>query len=378
MKILYVITRADLGGAQVHLLDLIRGVRDEFEVSVAVGERGYFTESLHEIGVDYDIVPDLVHPMRPLYDLRATRALRQLIRDLKPHLVHCHTSKAGIVGRVAAYTVGVPALFTAHTWCFAEQTSWKWKLIGTPVERIVARCTSAIINVSEANRRLALNHSVGSEASLYTIHNGIPDTSLRAHAGEDRDPVILMVARFVQQKNHEALLRAVAAANLQCQVVFAGDGPTRSQIEDLARELDVANRVTFVGERRDIASLMAGAHIFALPSNWEGFPLTILEAMRAGLPVVASAVGGVAEAVIDGTTGFVVPANDLDTFSDRLSRLTSNPVLRQLMGQNARKSFERRFTLNAMVQATSALYRRVVRANGDQLGNSARVVTMRS
>lgn len=378
MKILYVITKADLGGAQVHLLDLIRGVGDEFEVSVAVGEEGYFTESLHEMGVDYDIVSDLVHPMRPMHDLRATRALRRLIRHSKPDLVHCHTSKAGIVGRVAAYTLGVPTLFTAHTWCFAEQTSWKWKIIGTPAERIVARCTSAIINVSEANRRLALNHSVGSEARLYTIYNGIPDTPLRAHPGEDRQPVILMAARFVQQKNHEALLRAVGVSNLQCQVVFAGDGPRRSQIEHLAQELDLGNRVTFVGERRDIANLMARAHIFALPSNWEGFPLTILEAMRAGLPVVASAVGGVAEAVIDGTTGFVVPPNDLDMFSDRLSRLVSNPVLRQSMGQNARNSFERRFTLDAMVQATSALYRRVVRANGNQLSDSARVATMRS
>src|SRR5450631_206728 len=175
MRILYLITRAERGGAQVHVLDLIRGLRKNFEIEVAVGEGGFLMEELRPLGITCHVIPSLVQPINPAKDILALFAIRTLIQNRRPHLVHAHTSKAGILGRVAAYSVGAKSVFTAHTWCFAEGTSLKWKLIGVPLERLAAFVGSGIITVSEANRRLAIQARVGKPAGITTIHNGVPD-----------------------------------------------------------------------------------------------------------------------------------------------------------------------------------------------------------
>src|SRR5580692_12694758 len=114
MKILYVITRSEVGGAQMHLLDLLRGVGDAHEVLLATGENGYLTHETEALGIPVHVIPELVHPIRPVRDLKAVAALYGLIRRVRPHLVHCHTSKAGIVGRLAARMAFTPSVFTAH------------------------------------------------------------------------------------------------------------------------------------------------------------------------------------------------------------------------------------------------------------------------
>src|SRR5215472_552938 len=160
MRILYLVTKADMGGAQVHLLDLLRGFREMLEPVVATGEEGYFTEAVRQLGIPTYVMPHLVHPITPLEDTRAVWEISKLVRASKADLVHTHTSKAGLLGRLAARLAGVPSVFTAHTWCFTEGTSWKWRLAGIPAERLAARFSSAIINVSEANRNLAIEHGI--------------------------------------------------------------------------------------------------------------------------------------------------------------------------------------------------------------------------
>ena len=135
MKILQVITRSELGGGQRHVLDLLEGLRDSYQIELAVGEAGYLVDKARGLNIPVHIVPHLKMPMDPRQDLRALLALDRLIAARKPDLVHTHTSKAGILGRFAAAHNGVPCVFTAHTWCFSEGTSWKWKLIGIPLER---------------------------------------------------------------------------------------------------------------------------------------------------------------------------------------------------------------------------------------------------
>ena len=219
----------------------------------------------------------------------------------------------------------LPSVFTAHTWCFAEGTSWKWKLAGVPCERLAARFGSAIINVSDANRRLAASHGISDRVRLLTIHNGITDVSARAEPEFAGIPRIVMVARCAPQKDQALLLRALAEIDMPVQAIFVGDGETRPALEAEVYRLNLRNRVGFLGERRDVAQILSACHIFALPTRWEGFPLSILEAMRAGLPVVASNVGGVAEAVIDSKTGFLAPCGDEFAFRARLRELIENP-----------------------------------------------------
>ncbi|MGI8988240.1 MAG: glycosyltransferase family 4 protein [Bryobacteraceae bacterium] len=360
MKILYLITRAELGGAQVHLHDLLKGFRNSCDLLLGVGEEGYLTEAAAGLNIRHAVIPGLVQPISPLKDVQALARIARLIRSFQPDLVHAHTSKAGILGRAAARWMGVPSVFTAHTWSFAQGTSWKWKAAGIPSEKLMARCGAKTITVSEANRAMALSRGVGDRENLVTIHNGIPDTPFRAAHGLSPAPRIAMVARCARQKSQIRLLRAMAPVKLPFKISFVGDGPTRVQLEHEAARLGLTDRTEFLGNRRDIAEILAGSDIFALPTNWEGFPLSILEAMRAGLPVVASDVGGVSEAVADGETGFLTPGEDEAALRERITALLIGPALRLAMGQAGRARYERQFTLPAMIEKTLAVYRSVL------------------
>src|SRR5262249_32899351 len=159
---------------------------------------------------------------------------------------------------------------------------------------------------SDANRELALHHRISDQKRMLTIWNGIPDTQHRARPGASGVPRIVMVARCADQKDHSLLLRAFAPITRAAKLVFVGDGPLLPALKTEAEPLVASGRVEFLGERFNIAEILAGSHIFALATKWEGLPLSILEAMRAGLPVIASDVGGVSEAVTEGKTGYLV------------------------------------------------------------------------
>jgi glycosyltransferase involved in cell wall biosynthesis len=360
MKILYLITLAELGGGQAHVLDLIRGFRDYCEIEVAAGEDGFLLQEARKLGIVCHILSNLVWSIQPAKDARALRDIVALIRKTRPDLVHVHTSTAGLLGRLAASLSRVPVVFTAHTWCFAEGTSWKWKLLGTPCERLAAMSGGTIINVSRANRDLALRHRVASPERLVTIHNGIPDERPWPRKRGLKAPTIIMVARFAPQKDHATMLQAAAQLRVPFHVQFAGAGPTLSLIERKAELLGLTDRVQFLGERSDVALLLREASIFALPTNWEGFPLAILEAMRAGLPVVTSDVGGIREAVSDGENGFVIARGDASGFARALETLLTNEKLRNQMGRNGRRMFELRFTADHMLRQTFRVYQQAV------------------
>jgi glycosyltransferase involved in cell wall biosynthesis len=357
-RILFLITRAELGGGQTHVADLLGGLRSEFDLHLGTGETGYLTEAAQGLGIPTHILPSLVQPFDPAKDLAALHECRRLIREIQPDLVHAHTSKAGLIGRAAAKLTRVPSVFTAHTWCFTEGTSWKWKVIGTPLERLAGRWCGRIINVSDANRALAASKGVGKPSKHVTIHNGIPDHSLRARPAERRVPRIIMLARFAPQKAQSLLVKAVAGIDQPFELAFVGDGPTRAAVQQQVIQAGLTDRVIFLGQRRDIPELLASANIFALFSHWEGFPITILEAMRAGLPSVVSDVGGVREAVHE-SCGRIVAPGDVAGFRDALAGLINDAGLRARMGSAARTRYENNYTLQSMLEKTVAVYRAV-------------------
>lgn len=349
-----------MGGSQVHLLDLLHGFCDRHELALATGEHGFLTEEAARIGVRVHVLPDLVQPLRPHRDAKALTSAYRLIRRTKPDLVHCHTSKAGIIGRTAARMARVPAVFTAHTWSFAEGTSPLWKFVGTPSERLAARWAETIIAVSESNRSLALRRRVAPSGKIVTVHNGVVDTFHRARPGAHLVPRIVMVARFVAQKNQAQLIEAVAGLDCPFHLTFVGDGPARPAAEDLVRSLGLQDRVEFAGVRTDTDRILSESSIFVLATNWEGFPITILEAMRAGLPVVATDVDGVREAVIDGETGHLYPKGATGTLRSTLRALLADPATRIRLGQAGRKRYEAEFTRSAMLSKVLAVYEQVV------------------
>jgi glycosyltransferase involved in cell wall biosynthesis len=359
MKLLLVITRAELGGAQSHVADLIAGLRNTVDMELATGETGYLTEFATQAGVKCHILPDLVQPMDPVRDIKAVAQCTRLIREIRPDLVHAHTSKAGVAARIAAKLTGVPAIFTAHTWCFAEGTSLKWRAIGTPLEWCAARWSAKIITVSESNRTVAMERGIGPASRFTTVHNGIGDIDgKQAVPGAPVEvPRIVMVSRFSAQKAHGQFIEALSGVSTPFELVLVGDGPTRAATEALAGQRKLGERVRFLGPRTDVPEILASSHLFVLSTNWEGFPISILEAMRAGLPVISHDVNGCRESVVDGVTGLLVPPGDTAQLRGAIEKLLTSPESRARMGAAGRRRFKEQFTVDAMLAKTIAVYR---------------------
>lgn len=367
MKILFLITRADHGGAQVAVLDIVKNLPRGYEALVAAGEHGFLEDECKSAGVRFRYVPGLVQPINPLLDIRALLELRSLIREEEPDLIHSHTSKAGILGRLIAWLTNVPSVFTAHTWSFDEGVPRIQQLLSIPLERLAGRLQGKIITVSDANTRKALACSVASPDKLVRIWNGIPDSNLRATPGTQEIVTIISVARMVPQKDFFTLLHSVAGMPGNWRLQLVGDGPQRDELEALASDYNLQDRVEFLGRRLDVAALLANADIFVLSSKWEGLPISILEAMRAGLPVVASNVGGVRESVINGVNGFITRPQDPAELRARIEALVCNPELLARMGRAGRKRFEMHFHIDAAISKTLDVYASVCAKKSGQL-----------
>lgn len=361
MKVLYLITRAEYGGAQTHLYELIDGFRGAFEVHLATGEEGFLTVEARRLGIQVHILPNLIQPLNVLKDVLAFKEMLSLIRLLRPTLVHAHSSKAGFLGRLAARAAGVPAIFTAHGWGFAEGVSWRRKLLASIGERLVARLSSGIITVSEADRELAMRYRIAQQRNMTVIHNGVSDTSERSRPDAGDAAHIVMVARFAPQKDQALLLKALVGQEKPFRLSLVGEGPNQTAVQALAKELGLSGRVNFLGAVNNVNHILAGVNIFVLATNWEGLPISILEAMRAGLPVIASDVGGVREAVVDCETGFLVDRGNLVMLRSRLEQLLGDPELRNKMGEAGRKRYLEHFTVERMLEATLRVYKEVLK-----------------
>ena len=228
----------------------------------------------------------------------------------------------------------------------------------------MAPLAARIICVSAYDRQLAVAAGIAPRR-LVTIHNGMPDVppADRADPMTSAPVRIVMVARFAPQKDHMTLLRAVAALD-GVHLDLVGEGPTLAATRELAWRLGIDERVHFLGHRDDVPAILARAHIFALISNWEGFPRSTLEAMRAGLPAVVTDVGGAAEAIVEEETGFVIPPRDENATRERLQGLVADPRRRGAMGAAARRRYEEQFTFEPLFARTYAVYQESVRGNG--------------
>jgi len=361
MKIVHVITKAERGGAQVHVLGLIRHqLSSGQEVFLLVGDTGYLADEARQAGAEVIICEEIIHPLRPWHDYRATRQLARRLKALSPDLVHAHSSKAGLLARLACRSISIPCLFTAHGWAFSEGAPKKRRLIAKLAESTCARLGHSIVNVSTYDRDLALRNKVGLAAQHRVIHNGLPDIPELSAEGGATNGAIVMVARFAAPKRQDSLIRALSLLPASVRLRLIGDGPHRAECEELARQLGVMERVDFVGDSDEVARLLAEASMFVLLSDHEGLPLTIIEAMRTGLPVVASAVGGIPELVEDGVTGILLREPSPEAVAAALKTLLDNPECARQMGRLGRERFLSHFTEQQMLNKLDALYAEIL------------------
>lgn len=360
LRIAYVITRADaVGGASIHVRDLSRAMQDAgHQVLVFIGGTGPVTEQFASAGIDFHSLEFLGRPVRPMRDVRAFLELKRALQDWRPDLVSTHTSKAGWLGRAACAAPGIPAIYTPHGWTITNRLGRAAGAVYTLAERIAAPWSAAIVCVSEYERELAIAKRVGTPAQLRVVYNGVRDISPDLRAQPAGEPVrIICVARFEAPKDHATMLKALGRVRSTAwNLILIGEGPLESSIRAEAQQLRLSDRVWFAGYQHDPSQLLASAQVFVLSSRSEGFPRSILEAMRAGLPVIASDVGGIREAVVDGTCGILVPASDPMSLAAALERLIQNARERQRMGEEGHHIFERRFRFDQMLERTEALY----------------------
>jgi glycosyltransferase involved in cell wall biosynthesis len=363
MKIVYIITRSDvLGGASVHLLDLAKGMIEKgHQVHILVGGTGAFTEALDKNNIGYS---SLIHLKRELSiqdEVLGYFEIKKQLERLNPDIVHCHSTKAGLLGRLAAKSLNIPVVFTAHGWAFTDGVGAKKQKIYAAIERGLSKLSDAIITVSEYDRQHGFKHNVGTQQLVTTVHNGVPDVIKSINTPQNPVPKLIMVARFEEPKDQYFLINALAELpkNLDWRLDLIGDGPNLQKCKDLTKSKQLDNKITFHGQSFKVQEFLNQADIFILISKYEGFPLTILEAMRASLPIIASDVGGVKESV-NPNNGFLIAKNDSNALRTALVNLISDAKLRAQLGNNSRKAYEENFTFDIMLDKTLAIYNKIL------------------
>jgi glycosyltransferase involved in cell wall biosynthesis len=377
--------------AHVQLLPLITGVqtvtleelrridRSVFEPWIICQGPGPLTEAAEAAGIQCLYVPDLVRKISPARDSRALFQLRSVLREKQFDIVHTHSSKTGILGRVAGRLAGVPVVMhTVHGYAFPAARGSSERLLFHGIEYLGARCCDAMVVLKEDDRLLARNTLHFAASKLHLLPNGVDVSRYRPRATPERDRLrrerlgigsgtfaVGMVGRLWPQKNPATLLEAVpkllAGTKANVAVYFIGDGELRETLEARVAELGLQKRVTFLGWRTDVPELLAALDVFALPSRWEGLPLAILEALSSAVPVVASDIAGNRDAVNNGVDGLLFADGDSNQMAACLSRLANDPNLRRSMSTAGRGKIEADYRLEDRVARMERLYLQLLR-----------------
>ena len=371
IKVLHVV-RPAAGGMKNHLINLVKHTdKTRFKVAVACPPNTILWEELYALGVE--MVPiSLAGELSPVKDYAVVHKLVKYLHQSGTTILHCHSSKGAFVGRLAAAIARTPiVLFTAHNSIFYEEwPAWKKKLMAT-VEKILARFTDKIITVSDALKQEILDREGLPPNLLTTIYNGIEierfaqqtdSKTIRRNLNlPELGAVIGTIARLAPQKGISYFLKAASLLKeYQVSFLVVGDGPLREALEKEVEELGLNHRVIFAGQQDNIPEILALLDIFVLPSVTEGLPLTILEAMAAGKPVVATRVGGVPEAILEGKTGLIVAPKDPEALAVALASLLGEKDRINRMGTYGQRYVQEKFTVEHMVQKTTDLYNQLL------------------
>jgi glycosyltransferase involved in cell wall biosynthesis len=364
MKIVHVLTRGDvLGGAQTHVRELCLELQTlGHEVTVITGAPGIFTDQLRQVGIPSLQVGSLVRSLRPHLDLAAFVQLWRALRELKPDLVCAHTAKAGSLARAAARVHHIPSVFTPHGWSMLDRVSLKPNPLFCWAETLAGRLGTRVINVCEFERALAQDFHVCPAKTLDVVHNGIPEVAFaRLRPVDTQPPVIVMVARFAEPKDHATLLQSLSGLLLmEWRLLLVGEGELEPRVRAQVDGLGLGGRVRILPTGTNVSRLLMEAQIFVLSTNLEALPISILEAMRAGLPVVATNVGGISEAVRHDETGLLTRRGDITSLRDALARVIAEPALRLALGTAGRRQWAEEFTSRTMAVRTVEVYRRAL------------------
>jgi glycosyltransferase involved in cell wall biosynthesis len=354
--------------------------RHRFESVLLSGREAPSEGSMHDLaarcGVRPIAVPGLGRRLSPVDDARSLVFLTRFFRRFRPHIVHTHTAKAGAIGRLAARLTGVPVVVhTYHGHVFHGYFSRPMTSLFLAVERSLARSTSRLLTVSESVKRELERYRIGRPGQVAVLPLGLDlDRFLacEARGGEfrrelglgDRSPLVGVVARLVPIKRHEDFIAAsalVAARIPEAMFLIIGDGERRAELEALVRRQGLAERVRFLGWRQDLDRIYADLDAVVLTSANEGSPVSLIEAMAAARPVVATRVGGVPDLVEHGVSGLLGEAGDPAATAEAIAALLADPERRRALGQAGRKRVRDAYGIDRLVSDVDRLYSDLVR-----------------
>lgn len=377
IRILRVIARLNVGGPAIHTILLSKLLSPERFTSTLVtgqvspheGDMGYLAEA-H--GVTPQILPELGREIHWRNDLIALWKIYRLIRRLRPAIVHTHTAKAGMVGRLAAKLAGVPILVhTFHGHVFHSYFSPLKTRIFLWIERFLGKWCDAIVTVSPKQREEILAYGIGDPETVRVIGLGLElqpfvndngkRGTLRKELGLAPDtPLVGIIGRLAPVKGHQYFLEAaqnVLQKDAAVHFVIVGDGELRAELEQYTRDLQIRSHVHFLGFRPNSPEIFADLDLVALSSLNEGTPVTVIEAMASGKPVVATQVGGVADLVQHERNGLLVPPKNSAALADGILRILSLPVEERMrLGENGRASVYPKYNITTLVHNIETLY----------------------
>jgi len=383
MRILHLSTRLILGGSQENTVlscegQVERGHEVHLGFGPIYGPEGSLLERVEEFGrITTHLVPDLVRELSPLRDWRAYRQCRRLIRETRPDVVHTHSSKAGIVGRAAAWAEGgragtVRVVHTIHGLPFHPYEK-KWRnAVYILSERWAAKRCHRIVTVCEAMARQSLAEKIGRPGQYVTVYSGMEvDQFLDSGVGRDEvrselgfeedDFIVGTVARLAELKGHDDLLEALVEPmreDSRWKLLWVGDGWWRDRLLGRARELGIEDRIINTGliPPDEVPRFLRAMDVLVHPSYREGLPRTVPQALLSTVPVVVYDVDGGPEICVDGETGRLVPVGDLDRLREVVEWMAEHPVERAAMAERGREMCRERFRVGAMVDGLEGVY----------------------
>ena len=387
-KILRILNRMAVGGPVLNATYLTKYLSPEFETMLVVGAKEDHEKSAsfvaEQLGIEVVTIPQMQRSVHPVKDFQAFSAIRKLIRDFQPDVVHTHASKPGVLGRLAASMEGVPAIvhtFHGHTFNSYFNNFTSQVYINT--ERFLARKSSAIVAISETQKKELVEDfriapeekfrviQLGLDLDKFTIDQPQKREAFRQEFGVADDEIAIgIIGRLVPVKNHSLFLNALAHVlqntSKKVRAFIVGDGESRSGLEAAAKDLGIPFSVhtdashphplVFTSWRKDVDVINAGLDIVALTSLNEGTPVSLIEAQAANKPIVSTRVGGIGDIVKEGRTALLADVDDQSGFSRHLLNLVQDDMLRAELGQNSSQYVMKRFSYQRLVKDMSNLY----------------------
>ena len=387
IRVLRVIARLNMGGPAIHVANLAAGLETRgYHTTLVAGSLARGEDSMaflaERLGVSVVSVAELQREVSVLHDARSVLRVAELIRSERPHILHTHTAKAGAIARAAALFAGGArppvVLHTFHGHVLKGYFGATRTAFFRQVERTLARASDVLVAVSPEVRDELVELGVAPSEKFVVIRLGIPFEERLGGPAADSDYrhlygipagafVVGWVGRMTGVKATGAVLEIVRVARergVDAVLCMVGDGPDRESLERLAHELGIARHCYFVGYQSDVAGYYRLFDAFLLPSVNEGTPVSAIESLASGTPVVANRVGGVPDVVRDGVDGFLVEPGDADAAAERVARLANDPALRQRLGESGRARVLGRYSVSRLVDDVDRLYSSLLAAKG--------------